>query len=73
MAKSIRANDDEGNLQTFTVGDCVGFKNDIEQSGVIVGFYGTSLVLVPCGEGFEGDYIADLEKVTVRASDCWVD
>lgn len=63
--------------QTVKVGDWVGFKSDIEQSGQIVEIkktasFGVSLVLEN-KTGFSGDYIGGDTITTERASDCWVD
>ena len=57
-----------------TVGDVVGFKCDIEQSGVITAikktYAGTSLTL-ESKYGFSGDYIGGETVTTELASDCW--
>ena len=58
------------------IGDWVGFKSDIEQSGKIVAikqtYYGTSLTLEnECG--FSGDYIGGDTITTQVARDCWID
>lgn len=59
------------------VGDWVGFKSDIEQSGRIVaikpgnGYGGPDLVLEN-PSGFSGDYIGGMKRTEVRASDCWL-
>jgi hypothetical protein len=63
--------------QTVKVGDWVGFKSDIEQSGQIVEIkrtscFGVSLVLEN-KSGFHGDYIGGDTITTELASDCWVD
>jgi len=63
--------------QTVKVGDWVGFKSDIEQSGQIVEIkkttcFGVSLVLEN-KTGFHGDYIGGDTVTTELASDCWVD
>ena len=63
--------------QTVKVGDWVGFKSDIEQSGQIVEIkkttcFGVSLVLEN-KTGFHGDYIGGDTITTELASDCWVD
>jgi hypothetical protein len=63
--------------QTVKVGDWVGFKSDIEQSGQIVEIkkttcFGVSLVLEN-KSGFHGDYIGGDTVTTELASDCWVD
>jgi hypothetical protein len=62
--------------QEVTVGDVVGFKSDIEQSGVIVEikktYAGVSLVLEN-KHGFSGDYIGGDTITTQLASDCWAD
>ena len=62
--------------QTVKVGDWVGFKSDIEQSGQIVeikkSYMGYSLVLEN-KTGFSGDYIGGDTITTEQASDCWVD
>jgi hypothetical protein len=63
--------------QEVTVGDCVGFKSDIEQSGVIVEIkktvcFGVALVLEN-KHGFHGDYIGGDTITTQLARDCWID
>ena len=58
------------------VGDWVGFKSDIEQSGQIVeikkSYMGHSLVLEN-RHGFQGDYIGGETRTTRLARDCWAD
>ena len=62
--------------QTVTIGDWVGFKADIEQSGQIVeirsSYMGASLVLENKG-GFHGDYIGGQTITTELARDCWLE
>ena len=62
--------------QEVTVGDWVGFKADIEQSGKIVAikqtYAGTSLTLENTS-GFHGDYIGGETITTELARDCWID
>jgi hypothetical protein len=63
--------------QEVTIGDVVGFKSDIEQSGVIVEIkktvcFGVSLVLEN-KYGFHGDYIGGDTITTQLARDCWID
>ena len=58
------------------LGDWVGFKSDIEQSGKIVEikktYMGVSLVLEnECG--FHGDYIGGDTITTQLARDCWLE
>lgn len=61
--------------QEVTVGDVVGFKCDIEQSGVIVeikqSYSGKALVLEN-KHGFQGGYIGGDTITTELASDCWI-
>jgi hypothetical protein len=63
------------NGQTVNVGDWVGFKSDIEQSGQIVeikkSYMGHSLVLEN-KSGFSGEYIGGDTVTTELASDCWL-
>jgi hypothetical protein len=58
------------------LGDYVGFKSDIEQSGKIVEikktYAGVSLVLENLN-GFSGDYIGGDTITTVLARDCWLE
>jgi hypothetical protein len=74
---TARVENFEGEKVTVKVGDYVGFKSDIEQSGKIKkiersAFGGTQLVLEN-ENGFHGDYIGG-ETITVElATDCWVD
>ena len=62
--------------QTVQIGDWVGFKADIEQSGQIIdiksSYMGQALVLENKG-GFHGDYIGGSTITTEEASDCWID
>ena len=63
--------------QEVTIGDVVGFKSDIEQSGVIVEIkktvcFGVSLV-IENKHGFSGDYIGGDTITTQLARDCWID
>ena len=61
---------------TVNIGDWVGFKSDIEQSGKIVAikqtYAGTSLTLENTS-GFSGDYIGGDTRTTELARDCWID
>jgi len=61
--------------QTVKIGDWVGFKSDIEQSGQIVeikkSYMGYSLVLEN-KNGFVGGYIGGETITTESASDCWL-
>ena len=61
---------------TVKIGDWVGFKADIEQSGQIVdikkSYMGHSLVLEN-KHGFHGDYIGGQTITTELASDCWLE
>jgi hypothetical protein len=58
------------------IGDYVGFKSDIEQSGRIVAikktYMGTSLTLENLN-GFQGDYIGGETITTQLARDCWLE
>ena len=59
------------------VGDWVGFKSDIEQSGKVVAikqdrYRGAILVLNNPG-GFSGEYIGGETMTEVDARDCWVE
>jgi len=62
--------------QTVKVGDWVGFKSDIEQSGKIVAikqtYAGASLTLENAS-GFHGDYIGGQSITTELARDCWLE
>jgi hypothetical protein len=62
--------------QEVKIGDWVGFKCDIEQSGQIVAikqtYSGTSLTLKN-KSGFSGGYIGGDTITTELASDCWLD
>jgi hypothetical protein len=61
--------------QEVKVGDYVGFKCDIEQSGKVVeikkSYMGKVLVLEN-KSGFHGDYIGGQTITTEEASDCWI-
>ena len=62
--------------QEVQVGDWVGFKSDIEQSGKIVeiksSYMGASLVLENTS-GFSGGYIGGETITTELARDCWLE
>jgi hypothetical protein len=62
--------------QTVKVGDCVGFKSDIEQWGEIIAIRknpnGYWELVLENTNGFSGDYIGGSTKTVERASDCWV-
>jgi hypothetical protein len=62
--------------QTVTIGDWVGFKSDIEQSGQIVdiksSYMGASLTLEN-KSGFQGGYIGGDTITTELARDCWLE
>jgi hypothetical protein len=62
--------------QTVKIGDWVGFKSDIEQSGQIVeikqSYMGASLVLEN-KSGFQGGYIGGDTITTELARDCWLE
>ena len=52
--------------QTVAIGDFIGFKNDIEQSGRLVDIRGTDLVL-----SVYDSVTGDRHQVTQPASRCW--
>ncbi len=61
------------------IGDSVGFKADVEQSGTITkikrNMYGSGALLVlsaDCDEGFHGGYIGGDLTYEIPASDCWL-
>jgi hypothetical protein len=58
---------------TVKVGDYVGFKSDIEQSGKIVKINPNGTLVLENPNGFEGAYIGGLEMTLVEASRCWLD
>ena len=62
--------------QEVQIGDWVGFKSDIEQSGKIVeiksSYMGASLVLENTS-GFSGGYIGGDTITTELARDCWLE
>jgi hypothetical protein len=64
----------EEDSKMVAVGDVVGFKDDIEQSGQIIeikeGQSGYRLVLEN-EWGFEGEFLEGETVVTVYAHDCW--
>ena len=61
---------------TVKIGDWVGFKSDIEQSGQIVeikqSYMGASLTLEN-KHGFQGGYIGGDTITTELARDCWLE
>jgi hypothetical protein len=64
------------------IGDCVGFKSDIEQYGRIAKIERNRSM---CGEGydltlyagdgqkFRGEYIGGMRTTVVHTDDCWID
>lgn len=58
------------------VGDWVGFKCDIEQSGEIfkihVTEHGTTMLYLTNPDGFEGEYIGGRTKTIKKAEDCYL-
>jgi hypothetical protein len=73
IAKVYNCNTDE--MIEVKIGDSVGFKSDIEQSGVVVGiaksYMGYKLTLAN-KNGFCGGYIGGKTTTIEEASDCWI-
>jgi len=60
------------NGQEVKVGECVGFKADIEQYGEIYKIRGNTLYLKATSEeGFEGDYIGGEMFTAEDTRNCW--
>ena len=63
--------------QGVGIGDYVGFKSDIEQSGQIIkikkNMFGKTELVLENFNGFQGDYIRGATQTVVRAEDCWID
>lgn len=63
--------------KTVKVGDHVGFKCDIEQSGKIIeikrNMFGRAVLVLENKNGFHGDYIGGRTITEQNASDCWID
>ena len=63
--------------QGVGIGDYVGFKSDIEQSGQIIkikkNMFGKTELVLENFNGFQGDYIGGATQTVVRAEDCWID
>ena len=58
------------------IGDYVGFKCDIEQSGKIVDIKrqnGQTILVLESKSGFSGEYIGGETRTSELASDCWVE
>jgi len=55
------------------VGDYVGFKCDIEQSGKIIAINGNQLTLSSGCDPFEGGYIGGKFEYTEDADRCWIE
>ena len=57
------------------IGDSVGFKCDIEQSGTIrkIERNGGVVLTLTSQNGFIGEYIGGDKVTQVEARDCWVD
>jgi hypothetical protein len=59
--------------KTVKVGDCIGFKSDTEQDGIITKVNGNMLTLKPVHDsGFHGDYIGGRMSHIVDAGRCWL-
>jgi hypothetical protein len=62
--------------QEVKVGDYVGFKCDIEQSGKVVeikkDMWRKTVLVLENTNGFHGDYIGGETIHTETADDCWV-
>jgi hypothetical protein len=54
------------------VGDWVGFKSDVEQSGEIIRIEGDRLYLRSGAMGFQGGYIGGQDETVESARDCWI-
>lgn len=59
------------------IGDWVGFKSDIEQSGMIIAIapsrYRGDVLTLSNPSGFRGEYIGGQTTTEVDARDCWVE
>jgi hypothetical protein len=63
-----------GESTTVSVGDEVGFKDDVEQSGKIIEIKEcqTGFMLVLENEwGFEGEWLEGKTVTTIHAGECW--
>ena len=60
-----------------SIGEFVGFKSDIEQSGKIISIKadmsGRAVLTLEDEDGFSGDYIGGQTITTELAGDCWVE
>lgn len=60
-----------------SIGEWVGFKSDIEQSGKIKSIktdqMGRAMLTLEDEDGFSGDYIGGQNITTELAVDCWID
>jgi hypothetical protein len=54
------------------VGDWVGFKADIEQSGKIVEIHRNGMLTLYNEDGFKGDYIGGEHYTDVEFIRCWL-
>lgn len=74
MKRKLTSTKVEG--QEVKIGDRVGFKSDIEQSGRIVGIYKDghypATLVLENPNGFEGGYIGGQTITEEYADDCWV-
>ena len=63
--------------RTAKLGEWVGFKSDVEQSGKIVAIRPTKAIgggfelVLENPNGFHGDYIGGSRRTVVDATDCW--
>ncbi len=57
------------------VGEHVGFKSDIEQTGKIVAiqkdFMGRTELVLENEYGFEGEYLQGINHTNILSSECW--
>lgn len=67
----------DGQDVKVSVGDWVGFKADIEQSGRVAGFrvdrYRGVILTLENEGGFSGEYIGGQTRTEVDGRDCWTD
>ncbi len=63
--------------ERVSIGEFVGFKSDIEQTGKIIAIKsdlsGRAILTLEDEDGFSGDYIGGQNITTELAVDCWLD
>lgn len=75
--QAFTAKDIDGKVQTFKVGQTVGFKSDIEQYGKITKIeprsHWQAKLHLENKNGFDGGYIGGDTETWALTNECWID